>query len=192
MLPTQCNPFDCGTYLASPEFCPWCLGNEMLAPDFQMRQFLDRPTWQDHIEQHISELSDCKPNICSHPRAQCTEAFDPVLKLTFHLQDVLCWIPKPSSKKNVKRCPTDTEVKSESRHGSEEPKVKRRKGSPDVKGYWFVDEAARFPSPPVTPKSSASSPGIASDQDICAFETQHYPSGDVPVALNPMLLDQLP
>ena len=192
MLPTQCNPFDYGTYLASPGFCPWCLGDEMLPPDLRMRQFLDRSIWQDHVEQHISELSDCKPNVCPHPRAQCTEAFDSILKLTFHLQDVHRWIQKPSSRKNAKRCLTDTEVKPKARHGSEKPKVKRQKGSPDAKGYRFLDEAARFPSSPVTPKSSASSPDIASDQDICTFETKLCPSGNVPATLNLMLLDQLP
>ncbi|KAF2810656.1 uncharacterized protein BDZ99DRAFT_343301, partial [Mytilinidion resinicola] len=55
-IPTQCNPFSYGGCLASPRYCPFCLGDTALPATSLMRQFLDRPEWQDHVEQHIEKL----------------------------------------------------------------------------------------------------------------------------------------
>jgi len=55
-----------------------------------MQQFLDREKWKAHIDRHIERLDDCKATKCPHPRPKCVDAFQSVLELKFHLQDVHC------------------------------------------------------------------------------------------------------
>lgn len=53
-----------------------------------MQQFLEREKWKGHIDRHIEELDDYKANRCPNPRPKCVDAFQSVLGLKFHLQDV--------------------------------------------------------------------------------------------------------
>ncbi|KAJ7648133.1 hypothetical protein FB45DRAFT_1102841 [Roridomyces roridus] len=100
-LPTQCNPFSYDKCIASPGFCPFCLGDERLDATTRMRHFVEARQWREHVESHISELGahvsmhkgPPLPLRCPHPRPQCKEeTFDSVQRLVFHLQDVHCWI----------------------------------------------------------------------------------------------------
>ncbi|KAG9022275.1 hypothetical protein FRB95_000475 [Tulasnella sp. JGI-2019a] len=99
--PTQCNPFSYDKCIASPGFCPWCLGNTHLDAASRMRQFLEARDWRAHVAEHISALEKDvaehdgphSPLRCPHPRPQCMEErFDSVQRLVFHLQDVHCWM----------------------------------------------------------------------------------------------------
>ena len=90
LIPTQCNPFNYGGCLASSEYCPYCLGDVTLSAAARMRQFLDRPAWQGHLDQHNERLEVSEAAKCPHPRAHCDEAFDSAQELRFHLQDVHC------------------------------------------------------------------------------------------------------
>ena len=81
--------FNYGGGLASPGYCPFCLGDEVFPATKRMYQFLDRAKWRDHIHKHIGEdLGGSKPPLCPHPRPQCAGAFESVQELMFHLQDV--------------------------------------------------------------------------------------------------------
>ena len=94
MRPTRCSPFNYGGCLAAPGLCPWCLGDVNVDPASRMEQFLDQSEWQDHVEEHISSLTDCEALVCPHPRTQCRGMFELVQKFELHSQDVHGWIPK--------------------------------------------------------------------------------------------------
>ena len=57
-IPTQCNPFNYGGYLASPEYCTSCLGDVMLLATMRMKQYPDRLQRQAHVDEHIEKLND--------------------------------------------------------------------------------------------------------------------------------------
>ncbi|KAG8874535.1 hypothetical protein FRB98_008358, partial [Tulasnella sp. 332] len=108
-LPTQSNPFSYDKCIASPGFCPFCLGDERLDATTRMRHFVEAPQWRERVESHISELGALVfvhegpplPLHCPHPRPQCKEeTFDSVQRLVFHLQDVHCWIRHMSRPRN--------------------------------------------------------------------------------------------
>jgi hypothetical protein len=97
-LPTQCNPFSYDKCIASPGFCPWCLGDTSMDATSRMRHFVEARDWRAHIDNHILALEesvsmDSSPFVlhCPHPRPQCErETFDSVQRLVWHLQDVHC------------------------------------------------------------------------------------------------------
>ena len=64
-----------------------------------MRQFLDRPTWQAHLDRHNEKTGINERLKCPHPRAQCDEAFESAQELRFHLQDIHCAGPTGKSER---------------------------------------------------------------------------------------------
>jgi hypothetical protein len=117
----------------------------MLSASARMRQFLDRPEWQDHLDQHNGKLEVSEVPKCPHPRAQCGEAFKSAQELRFHLQDVHCVEPT----KGLKRSSVEHEA------GSKPFKVKRASGAnPRSSGtetdayhkqeFKFIDDAAKM------------------------------------------------
>src|SRR5438045_6300189 len=63
-VPTQCNPLIYGGTLASPGYCPFCLGDESLPATTRMHQFLVQAEWRDHIHQHLENLGGIKAPKC--------------------------------------------------------------------------------------------------------------------------------
>jgi hypothetical protein len=60
-LPYQCDPLIYTNTLAAPGLCFWCFGNENLPPTLRLQRFLDKASWQSHIEkEHLAESTDCK------------------------------------------------------------------------------------------------------------------------------------
>lgn len=55
-----------------------------------MQQFLDQEKWKAHIDRHIKRLDDCKAIKCPHSRLKCVDAFQSILEMKFHLQNVHC------------------------------------------------------------------------------------------------------
>jgi hypothetical protein len=136
-LPRQCDPLIYTKTLAAPGLCFWCLGDKMLPPEARMRQFLDRASWQKHIqEQHHDGLDDRKAPGCPH--LVCEEAFESVTKLMFHLQDDHCWAPKQPLKRQ--RPAIDDEAAHQETKARSGPK--RRRGLCGDLEYVFVDETA--------------------------------------------------
>lgn len=87
--------------LAAPGHCFWCLGNEELPPTLRLQRFLDKASWQSHIEkEHLAESTGCKAPTCPHPK--CTGSFEKPEDRDFHLHDVHCWEPR-KPKSGVKR-----------------------------------------------------------------------------------------
>jgi hypothetical protein len=131
--PTQCNPFSYDKCIASPGFCPWCLGNTHLDAASRMRQFLEAGDWRAHVAEHISALEKDvaehdgphSPLRCPHPRPQCMEErFDSVQRLVFHLQDVHCWMratrrPR-KSRQGSSSATQDVDEEEEEEHYEEE------------------------------------------------------------------------
>jgi hypothetical protein len=157
-IPTQCNPFKYGGHLASPGYCPWCLGDVTLPATIRIQQFPDRLKWQGHIDGHVGKLDDIKLPTCRHPRVQCAEVFASVQELKFHLQDIHC----VELGKGLKRSSPESEVDTR-------PRKIRRPGDTNVtdidietevrikQEYQFVDEAAKLRSRDVSWKSTTSS-----------------------------------
>ncbi|KAL2041983.1 hypothetical protein N7G274_005171 [Stereocaulon virgatum] len=144
-LPIQCNPFVYGGTLACPGYCPFCLGDTALPAPTRMQQFLDREKWKAHIDRHIERLDDCKATRCPHPRARCVEAFQSVLEMKFHLQDVHCI----ESTKSVKRRRSSSELEPQSHRRKRARQIEDRDS--DVKRdtwaqftYDFVDETEKL------------------------------------------------
>jgi hypothetical protein len=117
----------------------------MLSASARMRQFLDQPEWQDHLDQHNRKLEVSEVPKCPHPRAQCSEAFKSAQELRFHLQDV--HYAKPT--KGLKRSSVEHEA------GSKPFKVKRassanpRSSGTETDAYHkqefkFIDNAAKM------------------------------------------------
>lgn len=142
LAPTQCNPFEYGGCLASPGYCPFCLGNVDLPATIRMHQVLDRNIWREHIHQQIMNL---EVPVCPHPRTQCTESFESMQELKYHLVNVHC----VELKKGSKRSSPENEVHTRP------PKVKRtssialRNYKMEVEayrkqGYKFVNEGTKF------------------------------------------------
>lgn len=157
-IPTQCNPFKYGGHLASPGYCPWCLGDVSLSATVRAQQFPDRLKWQSHIDDHIAKLEGEKPPICLHPRTQCTEVFFSMQDLKFHLQDVHCI----EFSKGCKRPSLESEADPESRKVRISGDVQRRGSdlwtAAHVKPeYKFVDEAAKISVREASRRSTASS-----------------------------------
>lgn len=61
------------------------------------------------MNRHIKRLNDCKAIKCLHSRLKCVDAFQFVLKMKFHLQNVHCI----DFIKDIKRRRSDSEVKFE-------------------------------------------------------------------------------
>ena len=98
-LPVQCNLFVYGGALASPGYCPFCLGDTALPATTRLYQFLDRAKWKMHVDEHITTLDGSRWVQCSHPRPRCVGSFESVQDLKFHLQDVHCIEPTKRSKR---------------------------------------------------------------------------------------------
>jgi hypothetical protein len=179
-IPTQCNPFRYGGCLASPGYCPWCLGDATRPAAVRMQQFPDRPKWQAHIDEHARKLDGSNTSICPHPRVQCTEAFGSVQGLKFHLHDVHCVelgngvkrfspesdadaAPRKSKRPRDATCP-DPEMEAETCFKQEHP---------------FVDESAKFwgqstsrkSTPVIGSTSLTSTPDWNVDSVKCGTET---------------------
>ncbi|KIJ16711.1 hypothetical protein PAXINDRAFT_131523, partial [Paxillus involutus ATCC 200175] len=92
-LPYQCDPLIYANTLAAPGLCFWCLGNENLPPTLRLQRFLDKASWQSHIEkEHLAESTGCRTPTCPHPR--CTCSFETPEDRDFHLHHVHCWEPR--------------------------------------------------------------------------------------------------
>ena len=166
-----------------------------------MQQFLDRERWKGHIDKHIEELDDYKANRCPHPRPKCVDAFQSVLEMKFHLQDVHCI----EVSKGVKRRKSLSE---------EEPMPVRRKRSRQSNNhdpnaelesgprftYKFVDETTKLCSQQyartsTTPSvdSNCSSPSNTATTDEITDATETPASSvynDIFDKLDPRLLDE--
>ncbi|KAJ4469606.1 hypothetical protein J3R30DRAFT_3239787, partial [Lentinula aciculospora] len=55
-LPTQCNPFSYDKCIASPGYCPFCLGDERKDAASRMRHFVEARDWHAHVSAHIKVL----------------------------------------------------------------------------------------------------------------------------------------
>lgn len=144
-IPTQCNPFKYGGYLASPGYCPWCLGDSSLSATVRAQQFPDRLKWQSHIDDHIAKLDERKTPICPHPRTQCTEAFSSMQDLKFHLQDVHCIELRRGCKRPSPESEGDPGSRKVRISGDVQPRGSDLRTAADIKPeYKFVDEAAKM------------------------------------------------
>ncbi|KAF8875965.1 hypothetical protein CPB84DRAFT_1796239 [Gymnopilus junonius] len=148
-LPNQCDPLIYANTLAAPGLCFWCLGDENLAPTVRMQRFLDKASWQSHIEkEHLAESTGAKVPTCPHPK--CAERFKNPKDRDFHLHDVHCWEPR-KPKAGVKRRRSCREKEEES-DDSEETPPKRRRGTVRRKAppgtFVFVEQNTLFKSSP--------------------------------------------
>jgi hypothetical protein len=201
MLPIQCNPFVYGGTLACPGYCPFCLGDTALPAPTRMQQFLDREKWKAHIDRHIKRLDDCKATKCPHPRLKCVDAFQSVLEMKFHLQDVHCI----DFTKGIKRRRSGSEVEFEPDRRKRSRRTKDH--DLDVKlqtwpqfTYKFVDETTKLygqqyagTSTPPSISSEHSSPSNTSATDEFIGATETPPSSvctDIFDTLDPRLHDQ--
>ncbi|KAI9752223.1 MAG: hypothetical protein M1835_001112 [Candelina submexicana] len=156
-IPTQCNPFSYGGCLASPGYCPWCLGNAKLPATARMQQFPDRPKWQAHVDEHVAKLDSSKTLICPHPRVQCTEAFESVQEFKFHLQDVHCVVPGKGFKRSSPESEPDTRPRKFKRPRETNRPDPEMETEVHVKQeYHFMDEAVKLQSRDTSWKSTAS------------------------------------
>jgi hypothetical protein len=147
----------------------------MLPAATRMHQFLDRPEWQDHIDQHSGNLGDSKAPLCPHPRVQCADAFESLQGLKFHLQDVHCVVPRKGSKRSSPESEVDTRPYKFSRHNLDldsEAYV--------IQEHKFVDEAAKLRSwesygrsttSSISSKGSIPTPDWKADPDESGTET---------------------
>lgn len=88
-LPHRCDPLIYANTLTVPGLCFWCLGNENLPPTLRLQRFLDKPSWQSHIEkEHLAESTGCMVPTFLHPK--CTGLFEKPEDRDFHLHDVHC------------------------------------------------------------------------------------------------------
>jgi hypothetical protein len=118
----------------------------------RIRQFPDRPEWQDHIDQHSENLGGSKVPMCPHPRGQCADAFKSAQELKFHLQDVHCVELRKGCKRSSPESEVDTrprKIKSPVYANPHEACVKQE--------YKFVDKAANLWSRETSRKPTASS-----------------------------------
>ena len=125
-----------------------------------MCQFIDRPEWQDHLNQHNGKLEVSEVPKCPHPRAQCGEAFKSAQELRFHLQGVHC----VELTKGLKRSSVEHEA------DSKPFKVKRASGA-NPRGsdteidacreqeFKFIDEAAKLSNLEIHVQSTPASVG---------------------------------
>jgi len=198
-LPIQCNPFVYGGTLACPGYCPFCMGDQALPAPARMYQFLDREQWRTHIDNHIERLDGSKAPKCPHPRARCVEAFQSVLEMKFHLQDVHCI----ESTKRVKRRRSSSELEPQPHRRKRARRIKDH--DPDVKldtwpqlTYDFVDETEKLcdqhgtgTSTPPTISSRRSSSVTNTDERRDAAETPASSvCTDISDKLDPRLHDE--
>lgn len=127
-LPYQCDPLIYANTLAALGLCFWCLGNENLPPTLRLQQFLNKASWQSHIEkEHLTESTGCKVPTCPHPK--CTDdSFEKPEDRDFHLHDVHCWEPR-KPKAGVKHRRSCQEKEEGGEEESEEKPPKRRRGT---------------------------------------------------------------
>lgn len=122
-LLSQCDPLTHARTLAAPGLCFWCLVDKLAPAETRMRQFLDRASWQKHIEEeHHARLNDGKTPICPHP--SCKEAFDSLTELMYYLQDDHCWVPEQPLKR--KQPVVDEEVPCKETKAQSGPKRRQR------------------------------------------------------------------
>ncbi|KAF8652167.1 hypothetical protein AX16_004524 [Volvariella volvacea WC 439] len=149
--PTQCNPFAYDKCIASPGFCPWCLGDTQLDAASRMIHFVEAREWRAHVESHISALDERvsarKAPLplqlrCPHPRPQCDrQTFDSVQRLVFHLQDVHCWMRGTSRPRRSCRTATPDEVAAGDGDGDEEPHQQQEEEQEDFGFDEYEEEA---------------------------------------------------
>ncbi|KAL4792861.1 hypothetical protein BDV19DRAFT_400344 [Aspergillus venezuelensis] len=78
-------------------FCPFCMGDSLLGPIRQMKQFLHSPTWWKHVESHLEQKARGKDFHCCHPA--CDIQLDSAKALRFHLEDVHYYKPPRGRKR---------------------------------------------------------------------------------------------
>lgn len=101
-----------------------------------MRQFLDCPDWEDHINQHHENLGGEKTAVCPHPQTQCDKAFRSLQELKFHLQDVHCVKLRKGHKRSSLESEQDTKPRKIKSAARDELCVQLQ--------YKFVDEGGKL------------------------------------------------
>ncbi|EEQ87177.1 uncharacterized protein BDCG_02297 [Blastomyces dermatitidis ER-3] len=98
-IPIQYNYLEVCGMLASPGYCPECLGDTAKSASDRLKPFLDPQSLKREMDRHYKLLIDDKPAACGSPH--CDMLFDSILNLQHHYNDLHC-IPIPKKCNNFK------------------------------------------------------------------------------------------